>query len=383
MHIVHVNLAFRDVVDAEALLDRFPTLTRLCETQAKEPGVRVTSFGRFSRDVDVVRNGVRYLLRVDDEGRQLLPPLGRAPKLTALVKDLTPDVVHANGFMFPRELLALRRASPNAALVVQHHGGGPGGVKSRLVKRLAKRAADGYFFTADGLAEPWRRAGILPRDRPVFEVIEGSSDFKRTLRETARERTGVDGEPAVLWVKRLHPLKDPETALEAFARAFESLPAARLHMVYGESQLLPLVEAIRARSPLLSERIRFIGEKPHAELADWFSAADIFLTSSLDEGSNYSLIEAMSCGLFPVASDIPPHRKLTKDGAFGCLFPPGDVAAAADALVSGWERVRTEGESLKCDVRAHFEASLSWDAIARQSLTAYRTLLAERRGPHP
>ena len=94
-------------------------------------------------------------------------------------------------------------------------------------------------------------------------------------------------------------------------------------MVYREAPLLPEVQAFRRGRPSSRgactswERFR----TPH--LASRFSAADLFLTSSPAEGSNFALLEALACGTPPVASDIPAHRVLTGDGSRGAALRRG------------------------------------------------------------
>jgi glycosyltransferase involved in cell wall biosynthesis len=111
-----------------------------------------------------------------------------------------------------------------------------------------------------------------------------------------------------------------------------------------------------------------IGEVPHAGLEAWYSAADLFLTSSPREGSNYALIESMSCGVIPVCSDIAAHRFIA--GEFAPRFPVGDSEACAKAIVSANAIV---GPAARAAIRAHFESRLSYAAIARQLGHAYAT----------
>jgi glycosyltransferase involved in cell wall biosynthesis len=375
LRVAYVNLAFADVPDGTGLLDRLPTATRFCESLSARPGISVTAFHRFHRDEDLVREGVLHRFRADDPEAGLATPWTRPAALLALLRGHRPDVVHWNGFLFSLQLAAAMAVTARRPVyAVQHHAGAPEeGWRGRLQK-LVHPIADGFLFTAEAIARPWRKKGVLGA-KPVFEVVEGSCDFTPVDRTAARAAAGLDGNPAVLWVGRLHPRKDPVTALRGFARALDRLPGATLTMAYGEAPLVAEVEAFCASSPRLAERIRLVGRLPHEGLPAWYSAADLFLTSSPDEGSNYALIEAMACGAFPVASDIPPHRLLTADGAAGELFPPGDVEACAEAIVRASARSACD---VRTAVRKRFEEIASWPAIARQAEAAYRVLIDRR-----
>jgi glycosyltransferase involved in cell wall biosynthesis len=381
VHVVHVSLGFARAKDANALLDRIPVLTRLCEETARLPGVRVTALGRFDRDEDSHRNGIDYHLRMDDP-RQLLAGRRTLPtSLFGLARELRPDVVHVHGLLFPVQTAGLRlRLGRGPVLAVQHHGERPQGRMRPRLQRLLFRSADGFLFTARGIADEWIRAGVLDPSWPLHEVVEASTDFVPAPREEARARAGLPGSPAILWVGRLHEKKDPMTALEGFAGALEQLPGAHLSMVYREAPLLPEIEAFRERSPLLAERVHLLGEVPHPDLASRFSAADLFLTSSPAEGSNFALLEALACGAPPVASDVPAHRVLTGGGTAGRLFAVGDAEACARALVAVASCLSAD---IRSAVRRHFEEHLGWPAVARQAVVAYEELLARKRVRRP
>ena len=81
-------------------------------------------------------------------------------------------------------------------------------------------------------------------------------------------------------------------------------------------------------------------------------AADLFVLGSHREGSGYSLIEALACGLPPVVTDIPSFRSLTGGGAVGKLWPCDDPRALCEALVGARFDPAT-----RAAVRAHFDRS--------------------------
>jgi glycosyltransferase involved in cell wall biosynthesis len=191
--------------------------------------------------------------------------------------------------------------------------------------------------------------------------------------------THLTGNPAVLWVGRLHPRKDPVTALQGFASAAAVLPEAHLHMVFSDSSLRESLVSIVRNEPALAGRVHFVGEVTHDRLPAFFSSASLFLTSSPAEGSNYALIEALACGLFPVASDIPSHRAITAHGTWSSLFPPGDARRCGKAIVEAWRRVCRE-PGLESSLRQFFEDRLSWRSIAGSAVVAYRETIEMKRG---
>jgi glycosyltransferase involved in cell wall biosynthesis len=369
MHVVQLNYAFDETLtDPDALLDRYRTLTGWSDAIAAAGAERVTVVQRFHRDAHIVRNGIEYTFC-------------RPPRMRHTVAGEEPDVVHVNGLHFAAQTWALRQTlNRSAAIVVQDHGGGvPAGRRIRLHRAIRRRmsgAADGFLFVAAEQAEAWRRAGLLPSNCRVYEVMEASTTFRPIRRQEARTVSGIGGQPAVLWVGRLNSNKDPLTVLDGFEQSLRDLPTSTLTMIYDGEELLPVVRACVQSSPALRDRVRLVGRVAHEQLPAFYSAADLFVLGSHDEGSGYALLEACACGLLPVVTDIPSFRAITDRGSFGALWNAGDAGACAGALVNA---ARSDIAHAQAVMAAHFKRTLSWPAIGRLAVAAYRDAIASRR----
>src|SRR5262249_12645135 len=133
----------------------------------------------------------------------------------ACVEAAESTVVHVHGLLYPLQLRALRSILPrNCAIVAQHHADRPWPPFLRPLQRVGLRSADGFFFSARGLAARWAEQGLIAARQPTFQIMEGSNDFRHEDRNHARSRTGISGDPVLLWVGRLIPLKDPLTVLD-------------------------------------------------------------------------------------------------------------------------------------------------------------------------
>ncbi len=332
-------------------LERFPHNQRLLGTLVARHGVGAHAVWSSTHRGVIARDGVTHHF---------------TPHLVRTVRQLSPDVVHVNGLVFPRLVMSLRLAlaAPRSRrravrLVVQHHGEKPGSARSLRAQRLAAQVTDGYLFCGlPDQAEPWRKAGALAAGAATFEVLEASSDlpFEPALNPAA------DG-PNVLWVGRLLPGKDPLTAVEAFDRFAAVHPAARLWMVGTGSG--PLRDTVAGR---LGPRATLVGPFTQSVLAGWYRRANVIFSTSWHEGSGYALIEAIGCGCTPAVTDLPSHRAIA--GPDGAYFGPGDVAAAAAALARAAQRASEPGA--RSAQRRRFERHLSWEQVSNQLMTAYR-----------
>jgi glycosyltransferase involved in cell wall biosynthesis len=82
----------------------------------------------------------------------------------------------------------------------------------------------------------------------------------------------------------------------------------------------------------LAEKVRFTGAIEHSKLPMLYNAADIFLIPSLmSEGQAYTLLEAMSCGLAPIASRLGGN--IESVGDCGLFFPHGNYRKLAKAML--------------------------------------------------
>jgi glycosyltransferase involved in cell wall biosynthesis len=380
LRIVQVNAVYDPQLRTpDALLDRYATLTDW-STAIAAAGATVLVAQRFSAAAKVVRDGIPYEFVKDDQ-----PPWmstdGAPSSLIEAVVRAQPDVVHVNGLIFPALVGALRRALPEpVAIVVQHHGGefpvrgsGPVGMWRRRAWRQGLEAADACSFTAGDQAQAWREAGVLGPQR-VIEVVEAGTRIRQVPRERARTATGVSGSPLILWVGRLTANKDPLTVLDGLDLALPLLHEARVTFVFSEQMLGDRVAERIKSSAVLRDRVSLTGHVPHDEIANYYGAADYFISGSHAEGSGYALIEAMACGLVPVVTDIPSFRTIA--GAAGVFWPAGNAVAFSAALLDACSR---ELASQREKVQRQYVDVLSWEAIGARTVTAYRDLV-ERRG---
>ena len=370
LSIVQVNYAFdKELAYPDELLDRYFTQTGWSEALAAAGAGAVAVVQRFHRRARISRNGIDYIFND-----------ASAWGLARTVAAIEPDIAHVHGLVFPAETWLLRRAVPaTTAIVVQNHS--PGGVVGRapwfrLLGRASRGAADAYLFAAAEHADAWRQAGFISPRQATHQVMEASTPLRPVARQAAREETGMRGSPAVLWVGRLNANKDPLTVLDGFERSLARLPDATLTMIYSTGELLAPVRVRLEGAPELSARVHLIGAVPRGRMAMYFSAADLFVAGSHHEGSGYALIEACACGAVPVVTDIPTFRLLTGEVS-GALWPPGDAAAFAHALIDVAGR---DLEAERARLADHFTHALTWDAIGRRSLTIYEEVVARRRG---
>jgi len=66
--------------------------------------------------------------------------------------------------------------------------------------------------------------------------------------------------------------------------------------------------------------VHFLGRVPHKEMPNLLSEVDIYVSTSLYDGTSVSLLEAMGSGAFPIVTDIPSNREWITNTENGFLI---------------------------------------------------------------
>lgn len=362
----------------DELLNRYHALTGWADCLVRG-GAEVRVFQNFRFDADREWHSIPFQF-VRDANRFSGKPFYIAPRLNAAIQLSNSDVVHINGLRLALPASRLKCRMDRAAFVVQDHAGTP--PRNLILKRLLRNALakmDAVTFTMRRQADPWIQAGVLQHHANIIEVMSCSSELRPIEREAARARTGLSGEPLCLWVGRLDSNKDPLTLLAAFADAAQNTPTARLAMIYTDCPLIDEARRRVAEDSRLRSRVEFHGSRPRSDMAAYYSSADLFLLGSHHEGSGYALTEALSCGLWPVVTDIPSFRQITGTFRVGHAFCPGDPESARFALseaLASWTLGR------RSEVLADFENRMSPSAVGKAAVRFYRDLWEQKTGAH-
>lgn len=115
----------------------------------------------------------------------------------------------------------------------------------------------------------------------------------------------------------------------------------------------------------------------HDRLPAVYAAADVFVLPSFTEGHAKALLEAMSCGVPCVASNVGGNRAAIVDGRTGLLVDPadaGELARAIERLITDRELARRLGEAARREIVERYDLT----TIVTQEIALLRTLGARR-----
>jgi glycosyltransferase involved in cell wall biosynthesis len=230
-----------------------------------------------------------------------------------------------------------------------------------VVERLALAAAAGVIVTTPELGRaiaarvPADRVHLIPNgvDTILFRPAPASRRTPRTL----------------LYVGRLSEEKNLATLVDAAAKLAGRFDV-RVLLVGGG----PCAEALRRQAQALSVALEILGFVDHRRVPGLLAGADAFVLPSFTEGHPKVLLEAMSCGVPCVASDVSGNRAILADGETGLLFDPRDAGALAARLEHVLAR---KDEARRLGERARAEVVASYDLAA---LVAREIALLRRVG---
>jgi len=189
---------------------------------------------------------------------------------------------------------------------------------------------DGYIAVSKGVAEDLVNMIDVPAGKihVVYNPVV-TKDLLTKAREPLDHPWFMPpGPPVILGTGRLEPQKDFPTLLHAFAAVRKSR-SCRL-VILGEGGERNSLEALASQLGI-KEDLQLPGfvANPYAFMA----RADVFVLSSLWEGSPNVLTEALAVGTPVVSTDCRDGPKeILQNGRYGPLVSVGDRDALADAI---------------------------------------------------
>jgi len=172
---------------------------------------------------------------------------------------------------------------------------------------------------------------FVPRELLACERLERLRSLGIVAAESS-EQLRVIG-----FVGRLVREKGLLDLIRAMKQVISEHPDAHLIVVGGEDRCgrdrrTPEIARDLIASEGLEGSITFLGVRD--DLPDLLPLMDMFVLPSYREGMPRSILEAMSCGLPVVATDVRGCREEVVHGETGWIIQPGDVSALACAIVS-------------------------------------------------
>lgn len=198
----------------------------------------------------------------------------------------------------------------------------------KRARRKEAQAVDQIIVPSDYLKKMVVGWGVESRR---VEVIYNAFEVEDSPITATRATLNLPSDkPLLLMVARLTPWKGGDALLEALT----SFPDIHLVVAGTGAMFEPWRQQAHALG--LGERVKFLGEVPHAQLRDYYALADYTVLYSGYEGLSHVLLESLNAGTPIIASDKGGNPELVQHNENGLLVPYKDVEALREALGSAF-----------------------------------------------
>jgi glycosyltransferase involved in cell wall biosynthesis len=172
------------------------------------------------------------------------------------------------------------------------------------------------------------------------------------FREAGRRRKRIDQDQSmnVISNRNFLPIYNVSQLIQAIPLILKEEPQTRF-LIAGNGLEREKLEK-EAKELNVEKSVQFLGSVPHEEMPDLLTKADIYVSTSLYDGTSVSLLEAMASGVFPIVTDITSNREWIRDGENGFLVPVNDEQYLANKIIDAirdkglLEKARKENQSI-------------------------------------
>jgi glycosyltransferase involved in cell wall biosynthesis len=194
-------------------------------------------------------------------------------------------------------------------------------------------------------------------------------------------KRGLDKRSFIIFSNRnLLPIYNVSLLIRAIPIVLQEEPNTKFFIAGDGPERDHLEE--EAKGLNVTSSVQFLGRVPHEAMANLLTQADIYVSTSLYDGTSVSLLEAMASGTFPIVTDILSNQEWISDGENGFLIPIGDEVAFAKKIVEA-----TQNGKLLSEVRLRnhklIEEKALWGSNIKKIDEIYEKLLQRKRHGSP
>jgi len=258
----------------------------------------------------------------------------------------TLDLIHVHGLSQKNVPVALMARAIGKPIVLTLHTSGQDEPQVAAAQgSLARWAFDSARLVLPVSPNLVRRCEEGGVDATAVRLTPNGVDTNRFRPATSEERARLrcdlqwpERDPVIVFVGFFSRDKRPDLLFRAWSRLAAEGRLSKLVYIGATASTYfeidrSMAAQIRAEAARLgrADDVLFV-EATHA-VDRYLRAADVFVLSSVREAHPVALLEAMSCGLPVIASRLPGSTDaIIENGVNGCLVPPDDEAAMANAL---------------------------------------------------
>ena len=208
------------------------------------------------------------------------------------------------------------------------------------------------------------------------EVIPHGVNTRKFTPSNRHGRKNADSKMRLLYVGRFSESKGLPILFEAYRRIHERYEVDLF--LAGGTQVASSTGGRMDKGQneqIMSETERgdivFLGWVPHSEMPEVFQSADIFVLPSLREPFGVSILEAMSCGIPVIATNVGGIPDIIDNEVDGLLVEPENLRQLEKAILTLLED-ETMRRRLREKALEKIQNKFDYEVVARRHLDIYR-----------
>lgn len=292
--------------------------------------------------------------------------------LRKIYKQVKPDIVHAQYITSYGFIAVLARIKP---LIVTAWGTDVliSPQRSSIIRMITKYT----IMNADVVTTVAEHMNNSIRDLSIDKYVEAIpfgvdiNLFKiKSTNENASKKLSL------ICTRNFAPVYDVETLIKAIFILKEKNIHIKTTLI-GDGPLRKELEDLVSQLNLL-EQITFFGHIGFKELSENLADSDIFVSPAISDGNNVSLNEAMACGCFPIATNIPANAQWITHGYNGYLYPPGKPEVLSELIEQAINNKYLLGKSRQIN-RDIVEERANWVNCVKKVESIYSALITSQK----
>jgi len=279
------------------------------------------------------------------------------------------DVIHAHSHLFYSTIIcAFFRYFYSTPLIITNHGlfsqTAPMWLQKMYILTIGKwilNSADRVICYTGIEKEQLVKYGVDKRKIVVIHNGISSTDFSPLIIESRKQ---------LLWIGRFTPGKGVEILLDAFKIFHSWYPDYSLLLIGNGPLKKNILDEIKQMD--LSDSIYQVDYIPNRDLPSIYRNSAVFILPSLEEGVPRTILEAMSCSIPVVCTNLPQLKDIV--AGCGIMVPPREPGALADAIyqiISNPDLARRLGDL----GREKIVSQYSWDDTVEKTIILYEDVV--------
>lgn len=195
------------------------------------------------------------------------------------------------------------------------------------ITRYSLENSDGITAVSEYLRnETVATFGVAKPIEVIYNFVD-TAKFRRLARARGRKKYAPNGEKIVMHLSNFRPVKRIGDVVEIFAHVLKDVPAKLLLVGDGPDRY---IAEQHVRDHGIEHDVHFLGKQQ--AVVELYSISDAYLLPSETESFGLSALEAMSCEVPVVATNVGGLPEVVVHSETGFLCSLGDIDEMAEAV---------------------------------------------------